>query len=143
MSPATQVAYKHLSRYPKTTRQIREYLQKKWYEDNEIEDAINQLLQLNMLDDTLYAEMYLNSEVVNKWKPLMVVKQKMYQKWIPTELTTVLIDEYQELYQEWMINKLKKLRTQKKDENDTQKRIKRMIWRGYSYNIVKIAIETD
>lgn len=66
LTPATTVAYKYLSKYFKTEKQAREYLIKKEFEKDEIDEAIYKLIDLKVLDDTLYAEMYLNSEVTRK-----------------------------------------------------------------------------
>lgn len=143
MSPATQIAFSHLNKYPKTIKQTKEFLRKKWFEDDEIEDAILELQQLKVLDDVLYAKMYLNSELTQKWKPRIVVHQKLYQKWIEVEKINQLFHEHEQEYSKWIHSTLQKLWNQKKKDDSTQKRIQRMMWRGYSYAEVKEVVSDD
>lgn len=142
-SPATTIAYKYLSKYFKTERQAREYLTKKWFEYDEINAAILKLIDLKVLDDRLYAEMYLHSEVARKWKPLIVAKQKLYHKWIDMDITQQLIDDNNDEYQSGMHSALLKLWSQRKKTDTIQKRIKRIIGRGYTYDLVKSVTETN
>lgn len=141
MHLATQVAYKYLSIYQKTIYQTKIYLKKKWYEEAEISEAIVALKQLQVLDDSRYSENYLYWEVVKKWKPLFVAKQKLYQKWIETSIVQELVQEYSVMYDEWMILRLKKLRSQKNENDSSQKRVQRMVWRWYNYDLVLGVVE--
>lgn len=137
MDPCTQLGYHHLARYPKTTAQLRQFLTKKWFDAEEIDLAVDQLTTLMVLDDRLYAELYLDWEVTKKWKPLMVVKNKLYQKGVDSSIVTDLIEIYEEVYTQGQQNALAKLWESKKEADSDDKWIKRMIGRGYGYTLVR------
>jgi regulatory protein len=136
MHPATHIAYTYLSKYQKTIQQTQLYLKKKWYEDDEIETAIYELKDLDVLDDYRYADMYLAGEVISKWKPLIVVKQKLYHKWVSTVIIQNLINENSDEYTSAITSRLEKLWSQKKEQDTPQKWIQRMMSRGYAYELV-------
>jgi SOS response regulatory protein OraA/RecX len=135
-TPAAMQAYRHLSIYPKTVIQTRQYLSKKWYDEQEINAAVNQLKETKVLDDVAYAEAYLYSEVISKWKPLFVTKHKLSQKWIESELLEELVVIHLDDYNAWMKSKLKSLRSQKSMTDEKMKRIKKMVSRWYPYGLV-------
>ncbi len=78
-----------------------------------------QLEKSGYLDDAVYARSYLNSEVVRKGKPLLLIKQKLINKWVDKSLLLELIDEMEEEMQEWQSWKI-------------AKEIERLRWKGKS-----------
>lgn len=90
-------ALAYLARYPKTSHELGLQLQKKWYASEEIAATIEKLQQVWFLDDRLYAEMYLRSEVGRKGKPLFVIQQKLYKKWVDRDLIAELVGEEEEM----------------------------------------------
>ena len=99
---------------PKTEYQLRLQLLKKKYWEDEIENTINYLKKEKFLDDKKYAQMYFESEVMKKWKPIYVIKSKLYQKWVDKEYIKEVIDKFEDEINEWIqkwiqkeINKLK------------------------------------
>ena len=64
--PALEYAIHYLSRYPKTTREMEIQLLKKGYSTEEVQKTIKWLQRRRYLDDKLWAEAYLRSEVAKK-----------------------------------------------------------------------------
>jgi SOS response regulatory protein OraA/RecX len=70
----------YLYRYPKTEKEMRTQLMKKQYFLDEIDQAMLVLKAKKYIDDRQFAELYLNSEVVKKGKPLALMQQKLLFK---------------------------------------------------------------
>lgn len=102
-------AYHYISRYPKTRKELIVQLLKKWYNSVEYSYAVWQLEKAWYIDDRQYTKLYINSELINKGKPLMAVRQKLYEKWVDKNLMNDCIAEMQDEIHEWISNKILKL----------------------------------
>lgn len=131
-------ALQYLSRYPKTSYDLWLQLKKKWYEAEEIAEAISRLEKIGFLDDALYADMYLRSEVERKWKPLFLVKKKLQQKWIDRDTLDRLCEEQEEELLAWQRRKIEKeiLRRRERDLDDSGI-TKKLQSRGYNYRDIQ------
>ncbi len=137
-----EYAIHYLSKYPKTEKEMRLQLLKKWYSEDEIDKAIKWLKKEKYIDDRLWAQMYLNSEVIKKWKPLWIVVKKLYHKGISKEIVNQLIKKMEEELQVWQINKLiKEINKLKQKWLEGFEIVKKLMSRGYSYDILKKAID--
>lgn len=83
-------------------------LKKKGYEEIERIETIARLQEIGMLDDRMYAEMYLRSEVERKGKPLFVIQQKLYQKGVNKDIITILVYDMEEELHRGQIQKIQK-----------------------------------
>ena len=137
-----EYAIHYLSRYPKTEKEMRLQLLKKWYSEDEIDKAIKWLKREKYIDDDLRAQMYLSSEVVKKWKPLWMVIKKLYSKGVPSEIIDKLVSEMEEDLQNWQIQKVtKEIDKLKQKWLDWFEIVKRLMGRGYKYDVLKKAID--
>jgi regulatory protein len=73
-------ALKYIYRYPKTEKELRTQLYTKSYPSSDIDRTITELKKKNFINDTLFAESYITSEIINKGKPAIRIIQKLYQK---------------------------------------------------------------
>ena len=73
-------ALKYIYRYPKTEKELKIQLYTKWYNTKDIDRAIDELKKKNYVNDEMFAESYIRSEVVNKGKPAIRIIQKLQQK---------------------------------------------------------------
>lgn len=103
-------AMHYIYRFPKTEKELRIQLLKKWFNDEEVDFAISNLKEKGYVDDKKFVQAYINSELSKKWKPQIVIKSKLITKWIDKGT----IDEI--LYQE-----------QENIENATSQTIKKEI----------------
>jgi regulatory protein len=120
---------------------MRLQLTKKWFPLEEIDEAIPQLEKSGYLDDSVYARSYLNSEVVRKGKPLLLIKQKLINKWVDKSLLLDLIKEMEEEMQEWQSWKIVKeiLRLRWKGKSDPEI-VQTLVRKGFAYDSIKKAI---
>lgn len=132
-------ALRHIARYPKTIHGLRQKLVSKGFDEEEIHDTIQRLKESKLLDDVLYTELYLRSEVCRKWKSLFQVKQKLWQRWVATEIVDDMIESMNKELSYWMLVRLQKLATHetKWKEHFYQK----MRQRGYPFDLIQQAFE--
>lgn len=122
MSDCLTYAIHYLSKYPKTVRDMRSVLSKKWFSAEAIDEAIPQLEKSWYLDDRAYATAYLHSEVVRKGKPLLLIKQKLLMKWIDKSVLNELIESLEEEMHEGQASKIAKeiVRLREKGKTDPE-----------------------
>ncbi len=99
-------AMHYLYRYPKTEKEMRTQLMKKQYFLEEIDDAMQTLKAKKYIDDRQFAELYLNSEVVKKGKPLGLMQQKLLFKWVDKQVLKEVMSELEEWIGEWTIARI-------------------------------------
>ena len=142
MQDCFDYSIQYLSRYPKTVLDMKKQLQKKWYEDEKIEDVLEILIKKKYLDDRNYAYLYFSSEVGRKGKPLFVVKQKLQQKWVEYSILEDLIEEFGKELEEWIQKKLsKEIGHMREKWMEEQKIIQRLQRRGYRYKDIEAVIK--
>jgi len=105
-TPAIDYALKYIRRYPKTEKELRVRLLEKHYSEEEIEKAVQYLKKQWRLDDKKFAQMYIESELIKKWKPKAVVYKKLLEKWIDRDIIEEIFSDLKEEIQEWIINKI-------------------------------------
>ncbi len=73
-------ALKYIYRYPKTEKELKIQLFTKGYNTVDVDRTIAELKKKNYVNDEMFAESYIRSEIVNKGKPAIKILQKLYQK---------------------------------------------------------------
>lgn len=138
MSDCLTYAIHYLSRYPKTVSDTKKILAKKWFSSQEIDDTIPQLQKGGYLDDAAFARAYLNSEVVRKGKPVLLIKQKLLIKWVDKELLNELIEDMEEEMQEGQSTKIAKEITRLHEKGKTNPEIIQSLMRkGFAYEEIR------
>ncbi len=99
-------AMHYLYRYPKTEKEMRTQLMKKQYFLEEIDEAMVILKSKKYIDDRQFAELYLNSEVVKKGKPLWLMQQKLLFKWVDKQVLKEVVNELEEWIGEGTITRI-------------------------------------
>ncbi len=137
-----QYAMHYLSRYPKTEWEMGLKLLEKWYPEEEIAESMEYLKTNNYLDDKHFADAYIYSEVIKKWKPLQSVKAKLYSKHIREEALEEVIEENEsdiaKGMQQWIIKQIDK---RKKRGEDPVEIIQKLQRQWYHFNLIKKTIE--
>lgn len=98
----------YINRFPKTEKELTVQLRKKWYLEQDIERTINFLKRKWFIDDKKFVEMYIYSELIKKWKPIIIVKNKLYQKWVDMEIVEKIINESIDDIQDGQLKKIGK-----------------------------------
>jgi len=69
---------------PKTKRQVEQYLRRKQIDPDEAEDIIKRLVDLNYINDAVYAELFTQSKSTKMGK--RVIKSKLFMRGVSSEL---------------------------------------------------------
>lgn len=135
-------ALKYIYRYPKTEKELKIQLYTKGYNTKDIDRAIDELKKKNYVNDEMFAESYIRSEVVNKGKPAIRIIQKLQQKWVPQEIVRDLLKKYENEMGEGIHDKIKKdIAAYKKKEVDGFDIIQKLMRKWYKLADIKKVIE--
>ena len=142
MTTCFDYALKYIYRYPKTEKELKIQLYTKWYNTTDIDRTIGELKKKNYVNDEMFAESYIRSEVVNKGKPSIRIIQKLYQKWVPQEIVRHILKKYENEMGEGIHDKIKKeIAAYKKKEVDGFDIIQKLMRRWYKLDDIKKVIE--
>lgn len=137
MEPCFDYALKHCTSYPKTEHDLHCFLLKKWYSHDDVTESINRLKELNFVDDELYTELYLQWEVWRKGKPLFLIQQKLYQKWVDHDIISFVTESLEPWLTEWMVQKIQsEYERLLNHEYSIEKIIKKLVQKWYPYKLV-------
>jgi len=78
------------------------------YDSEMVMRTLEKLKAENFVNDQLFVESYLNSEVIRKGKPLFLIKQKLELKGIDKSLLAQLTEKYAEELQEGIFQGIEK-----------------------------------
>lgn len=135
-------ALKYIYRYPKTEKELRIQLYMKWYPTSEVDQAIAELKKKNYVNDAMFAESYIRSEVVNKWKPSIRIVQKLQQKGVPPDIIKETLQKHEEDMHEGIHEKIKReIQAYKKKNVDGFDIIQKLMRKWYKLQDIKNVIE--
>lgn len=131
-----------ISKYPKTEKELRIKLYQQGYDSEMVMRTVEKLKTENFVNDQLFAESYLNSEVIRKGKPLFVIKQKLELKGIDKALLAQLMEKYAEDIQEGIFQGIEKeIKQYKKKGVDGFEIIQKLMRKGYRLGDIKRVIQ--
>jgi regulatory protein len=135
---------KYLYHYPKTEQELRIKLYQKWYSTLDVQETFQKLKTKWFLDDKKFAESYINSEIINKWKPVIAVMKKLQQKWISTDMIKEQLSYNQSDIIEWLHKKIKKeIENYKRKWIDWFDIIQKLMKKWYRLDDIKKVIEAS
>lgn len=141
-SDCCQYALKYVSVYPKTEKELRVKLQQKWYNTDQIRYTMDYLKDKKFVDDRVFVESYIRSELVNKWKPVINITNKLYQKWVDKSLITEMMLEYEDDISIGVLQKIaKEIDFYKKKWEEWFDIIHKIMRKGYKLDDIKKVIE--
>ncbi|HRX63690.1 MAG TPA: regulatory protein RecX [Candidatus Absconditabacterales bacterium] len=140
-SDCCQYAIKYISRYPKTEKELRIKLQQKGYDSQQIKYTMDCLKEKGFIDDRIFVESYIRSELVNKGKPIINVRQKLYLKGVDKSLVEEVLKEYQEDILSGIYRKIRKeIESYKKKGVEGFDIIQKLMRKGYKIDDIKYTI---
>jgi regulatory protein len=86
LEKAKQHAYHYLSYRPRSIAEIRHYLQKKEYSDATVDKAIDQLIKLDYLNDSVFAQYWVEQREVFRPRSRLFLRNELYQKGVDREI---------------------------------------------------------
>ena len=135
-------ALKYIYRFPKTEKELRIQLYTKGYPTSDVDRTIEEFKKKNYVNDTMFAESYIRSEVVNKGKPAIRIIQKLQQKWVPQEIIREVLKKYENEMGEGTLQKIKKeIQAYKRRDVDGFDIIQKLMRKGYKLQDIKKVIE--
>ena len=135
-------ALDYIYNYPKTESELIIQLKKKWYLESEINKTICFLKNKNYINDNNFAQLYLNSEVGKKWKPLALVYSKLLHKWLSKDVIEKAIAIINSDIKEWTTAKIKKEIEKLKNKWESWfDIIQKLMRRGYKLEEIKKCLE--
>ncbi|BDR58875.1 RecX family transcriptional regulator [Xylocopilactobacillus apicola] len=148
-SEAYNLALNKLSYSMRSTGEIRQLLKQNKISLSTIDEVIDRLSAQNFLNDQLFAELYLKELIKTTHYGPKVIKQKMQQKMLPTDLIeTVLLDFSENLQEEKIRRDFAKTIENKKLTGSLSKfiekeKLKLVRW-GYNLDLInQISSEFD
>ena len=131
-----------ISKYPKTEKELRIKMYQQGYDSEMVMRTLEKLKAENFVNDQLFAESYLNSEVIRKGKPLFLIKQKLELKGIDKSLLAQLIEKHTEELQEGIFQGIEKeIRQYKKKGVKGFEIIQKLMRKGYRLADIKKVIK--
>ena len=139
-----QYALNYISRYPKTEKELTVRLFQKWFMSNDVSGTIKKLKELWYINDENFVQSYINSEISNKWKPTIIIKQKLIQKGVDVNLVDNLLKKNIADIQVWTYKKIKKeIQNYKKKWIDWFDIIQKLIRKWYKLDEIKSVIQRN
>jgi len=105
---------------------------------------MDRLKKLQFVNDQVYIELYIQSEVVRKWRPLFLIQQKLYAKWADRWLIKEISHELEEEIIEWMSKAIwKQYENLLSRSVEQEKIIKKLVQKWYPYELVRKVISIE
>lgn len=131
-----------LSKYPKTEKELRIKMYQHGYDSQMVMKTLEKLKVENFLNDKMFVESYLNSEVMRKGKPLFLVQQKLTMKGIDPKIIAELSNQFAEDIQEGIENRIQKeINQYKKKGVDGFEIIQKLMRKGYRLADIKKVVK--
>ena len=132
-------AFKYMDTALKTSKQMREYLKKKGYDNLIIDNVIEKLKEYKYIDDRLFAESYVNTYKSKYGKAML--KNKLLQKGVSKEIAEEFLGDFES--NEEVIDKLlrKKIGGKVLDNELKVKCVRFLASRGFSFDEINSAIK--
>ncbi len=137
-------ALHYISRYPKSEKELKVQLMQKGYFSDDINKTMDILKEKKFVDDKLFVESYIRSEIINKWKPPITIIQKLLSKGIEKTLIMQKIKEREVDINDWVKEKIKKdIASYKKRGEDGFDIIQKLMRKGYRLDDIKDVIKRN
>lgn len=142
MKSCYEYAMDVLSKYPKTEKELRIKMYQHGYDSQMVMKTLEKLKVENFLNDKMFVESYLNSEVMRKGKPLFLVQQKLTMKGIDPKIIAELSNQFAEDIQEGIENRIQKeINQYKKKGVDGFEIIQKLMRKGYRLADIKKVVK--
>jgi len=135
---AIEYAMKYLMQTPKSERDIEAMMYKKWYSEKEVTVALHQLKKQGLVDDQLFVKLYIDSEVIKKWKAVYVAKGHLFEKGIAKHLVEAYCSDHWDEIREGMFARISdEIDKYKNKGNDVFEIIGKIEKKGYNLGYIK------
>ena len=130
---ATNLAMKYLGSRLKTEKQLREYLLKKNFSLDSIDEVLSKLKEYKLIDDTEYAKIYIRS---NRQNSKTRIKQKLIQSGVDKNFIDNALDDIDD-YESCLQNAKKFFKNKMVNKENCEKLTRRLQYMGYAWDTIK------
>jgi len=135
-------ALRYIFRYPKTKKELIIQLRKKWYTESEIEKAVRYLKSKKYLNDRQFTKDYIDFHVIRRWKPIIWVKQKLYEKWVDKDIVNDVLNKKIDEINKGIEKKIKKeIQLYKEKGLDWLEILEKLTRKWYTYKQIKKVVD--
>ncbi len=129
---AKSVAVRLLSRREHSALEIRDKLLKRDFDENEINQTINELQQGGWLSDERFAEAYIRMRQLKGFGPIRI-SMELNERGVDDSIIETYLDEKDDSWQQTLLQQYSKKYKDSKieDYNDKAKRIRFLQYRGF------------
>lgn len=97
-----------IGKYPKTEKELRIKMYQQGYDSETVWRTLEKLKKDNFVNDELFAESYINSEVIRKGRPLIVITQKLEMRGIEKDIISSVVRNAWEEIENWILQWIEK-----------------------------------
>ena len=131
-----------IGKYPKTEKELRIKMYQQWYDSEIVTRTLEKLKQDNFVNDELFAESYINSEVIRKGRPLLVITQKLEMRGIDKSIISKVVHDAWDEIDNWVLQWIEKeIKQYKKKWVDGFDIIQKLIRKWYRLGDIKRVIK--
>ncbi len=132
-----------IGKYPKTEKELRIKMYQQGYDSETVMRTLEKLKKDNFVNDELFAESYINSEVIRKWRPLIVISQKLEVRGIEKDIISKVIHEAWKEIESWILQWIEReINQYKKKGVDWFDIIQKLMRKGYRLWDIKKVIKS-
>ena len=131
-----------IGKYPKTEKELRIKMYQQWYDSETVTRTLEKLKQDNFVNDELFAESYINSEVIRKGRPLLVITQKLEIRGIDKSIISKVVHDAWDEIDNWVLQWIEKeIKQYKKKWVDGFDIIQKLMRKWYRLGDIKRVIK--
>ena len=97
-----------IGKYPKTEKELRIKMYQQGYDSETVWRTLEKLKKDNFVNDELFAESYINSEVIRKGRPLIVITQKLEMRGIEKDIISSVVHNAWDEIENWILQWIEK-----------------------------------
>jgi regulatory protein len=131
-----------IARRARSAGEIRDYLKRKQYDEEEIEKILNTLSDKGYIDDEAFARSWVENRRLLKPTSRRKLRLELKQKKVSEEIISLVIEHDSEDEQE-TIRKLIAKKSQQTRYQDKQKLMQYLARQGFNYSDIKSALSED
>lgn len=133
---AMNITMKYISSKVKTEKQIKDYLYKKEFERPIIDKVIDKLKEYKIIDDKMYAEMYIRSNAnFSKNK----IKQKLHSFGVKNDMVEDVTNDFDDI-ESCRYNAQKFMRNKENTKENIEKLIRRLSYMGFNWDAINSVV---
>ena len=131
-----------IGKYPKTEKELRIKMYQQGYDSETVSRTLEKLKQDNFVNDELFAESYINSEVIRKGRPLLVITQKLEMRGIDKSIISKVVHDAWDEIDNWVLQWIEKeIKQYKKKWVDGFDIIQKLMRKWYRLGDIKRVIK--